>query len=79
MLGVSLHLCPKGEVELKEMVWLRGTVVTVVEKGKELGVKKIVSEAPGWCPEWRAFYTRHGFVYTGGESATEMVPVEMTL
>jgi len=51
----------------------------VVEKGRKMGVRKIVSEAPGWCPEWRAFYTRHGFVYTQDASATEMVPVEREL
>src|SRR2546423_119086 len=34
MLGVSLQRVPRGEVELKGTVWLRGTVTTVVEKGK---------------------------------------------
>jgi len=54
----------------------------VVEQGRARGVSKIVSEAPAWCPDWRAFYTRHGFVYTDKASAgsmTKMTPVELAL
>ena len=54
----------------------------VIEQGRVMGVRKIVSEAPAWCPDWRAFYTRHGFVYKDRASAgseTEMTPVELAL
>lgn len=54
----------------------------VIDHARSLKVARIVSEAPAWCPDWRAFYTRHGFRYTDARSAgslNDMTPVELAL
>jgi GNAT superfamily N-acetyltransferase len=54
----------------------------VIDHARSLKVARIVSQAPAWCPDWRAFYTRHGFAYTDARTAgslTDMTPVELAL
>jgi GNAT superfamily N-acetyltransferase len=53
-----------------------------VEHAKSKGAARVRSLAPAWCPDWRAFYTRHGFVYTDARTAdtlTDMTPVELQI
>jgi GNAT superfamily N-acetyltransferase len=52
----------------------------VLGHAKGLGIRVVRAEMPGWCPEWRAFYSRFGFVMTEvGEAGTSMVPVELRM
>jgi GNAT superfamily N-acetyltransferase len=54
----------------------------ILDHAKSLSVGKITAEIPGWCPEWRAFYARFGFVMTNLKTANSMseeTPVELRL
>jgi GNAT superfamily N-acetyltransferase len=51
----------------------------VIDHARGLGLTRIRAEAPGWCPDWRAFYTRLGFTYLTQGSMSEMATVERIL
>lgn len=59
-----------------------GLMKSVLDHAKSLGVERITAEIPGWCPEWRAFYGRFGFVFTDPKTASSLsdsTPVELLL
>jgi GNAT superfamily N-acetyltransferase len=55
----------------------------VLTEARRRGLRKVRAFAPSWCPEWRAFYTRLGFVYReeplGEDDMGDMVAVELDL
>ena len=54
----------------------------VIGHAKSLSIPTITAEAPAWCSDWRAFYSRLGFVFTDPQSAnssTGNTPVELSL
>jgi GNAT superfamily N-acetyltransferase len=54
----------------------------ILDHAKSLSIGTIRATIPGWCPEWRAFYARFGFVFTdagSGHSMSDETPVELQL
>ena len=59
-----------------------GLMKAILAHAKSLSIRTITANVPGWCPEWRAFYSRFGFVFMGPATANSMsdeTPVELHL
>lgn len=37
---------------------------SLLAEARQNGYTRVVSHIEPWCPEWRAFYAAHGFVFT---------------
>jgi GNAT superfamily N-acetyltransferase len=53
----------------------------VLDHARSLSIRTVQADIPGWCPEWRAFYSRFGFVFTrpASDALTSTTPVELHL
>ncbi|MGN6367412.1 MAG: GNAT family N-acetyltransferase [Phycisphaerae bacterium] len=54
----------------------------ILDHAKALSIRTVRADIPGWCPEWRAFYARFGFVFmdpTTANSTADETPVELRL
>jgi GNAT superfamily N-acetyltransferase len=54
----------------------------ILDHAKSLAIRTVRAEIPGWCPEWRAFYSRFGFVFMDagkGNTMADETPVELRL
>ncbi len=54
----------------------------LLDHAKSLSIRTLRATIPGWCPEWRAFYSRFGFVFTDPTTANSMsdeTPMELHL
>jgi GNAT superfamily N-acetyltransferase len=52
----------------------------ILAEARQAGATAVRAEIPGWCPDWRAFYSRFGFIFLGqGASAAETMAVELYL
>lgn len=55
---------------------------TILDHAESLSIPTISADIPGWCPEWRAFFSRFGFVFTDPQSAnsfSDETPVKLHL
>jgi GNAT superfamily N-acetyltransferase len=52
----------------------------ILTEARHTGAATLRAEIPGWCPDWRAFYSRFGFVFLDrSTSETDILPVELQL
>ncbi|HVX83594.1 MAG TPA: GNAT family N-acetyltransferase [Phycisphaerae bacterium] len=53
----------------------------ILDHARSLSIRTLQADIPGWCPEWRAFYSRFGFVFTkpASDDLTNTTPVELHL
>jgi GNAT superfamily N-acetyltransferase len=52
----------------------------ILTEARHTGATTLRAQIPGWCPDWRAFYSRFGFVFLDrATSETDMLSVQLQL